>query len=417
MKFTPAGGHITVRLARDREYVLTVSDTGIGIDPAFLPHIFTLFRQADASPSRQHGGLGLGLAIVRQLVELHGGTVAAHSEGIGRGSTVEVRLPSVLPIEDARIQPAAEPSARPAEPQRSDLLAGVDVLVVDDDEDARDLLRTTLTGYGANVTIAGSAADAMRAFERAVPDVLVSDIGMATEDGYSLMRRIRARAPAAGGQVPAVALTFEPSELAALVHKLTGTRLRASRVEPCSGLIQELLQRVEVCRKKELVLVAPGGLFRFDDVQQPRRRHDGGFDVEFSTRRPDRVEVEPAHHERQVNDEIVRAARPGDRAARDHSFRKPHVVRTIERLVAGAQRESEIGAGSPGFDKIGSVERQEEVEILRGEDGLTGRTVEICARNADHEVSDAALLQGMRERSEWMRHRTGRGVTRARHAR
>jgi signal transduction histidine kinase len=250
VKFTPASGRITVRLRRNHEHVVTVSDTGIGIDPVFLPHVFTLFRQADASPSREHGGLGLGLAIVRQLVELHGGTVSAHSEGVGRGTTFEVRLPSVLPMEAAETRPSPEPPAPRAESLPSDLLAGVEVLVVEDDGDARDLLRTTFASYGANVTTVSSAAEAMRALERGVPDVIVSDIGMATEDGYSLMRRIRARPPAAGGNVPAVALTayaspadqqaafaagyqahmskpFEPPEVAALVHKLTGTRLRA----------------------------------------------------------------------------------------------------------------------------------------------------------------------------------------------
>jgi len=250
VRFTPPDGRIEVRLTRDGGYVLTVSDTGVGIDPAFLPHIFQLFRQADASPSREHGGLGLGLAIVRQLVELHGGTVAAHSEGVGQGATFEVRLPSVLPAHAERSPAPADPAAAAAEPPSPDLLAGIDVLVVEDEEDARELVRTSLSGYGAHVRTAASASEAIRALDAVIPDMIVSDIGMPTEDGYALMRRIRARPASRGGQVPAVALTayaskaderaafaagyqahvakpFAPSDLAAVVRKVTATRLHA----------------------------------------------------------------------------------------------------------------------------------------------------------------------------------------------
>jgi signal transduction histidine kinase/CheY-like chemotaxis protein len=250
VKFTPAGGEVRVRLSTNGGHTLTVSDTGAGIDPSFLPHVFQPFRQADSSPTREHGGLGLGLTIVRHLVELHGGTVRAFSEGPGRGSTFEVTLPSTLVQDDGITIPQAV-SAPPAPARiQADLLAGVAVLVVEDEEDARELLRTALERYGARVTAAGSAAEAMRVFDRTEPDVIVSDIGMPHEDGYSLVRRIRARPSATGGHVPAVALTayasaadreralsagfqahvakpFEPAEVAALVHRLASSRSRA----------------------------------------------------------------------------------------------------------------------------------------------------------------------------------------------
>jgi signal transduction histidine kinase/CheY-like chemotaxis protein len=248
VKFTPAGGKVTLRLDRDHEYVLTVSDTGVGIDPAFVPHVFQPFRQADASPSREQGGLGLGLAIVRHLVELHGGTVSARSAGKGMGTTFEVRLPSVLPAESPKRELPIEQVASRSDTTLPDMLAALEVLVVDDEEDARELLRTVLENYGATVTSASSAAEAIRALDRHLPDVIISDIGMAGEDGYSLLRRIRARSAAAGGGIPAIALTayasaadhkealeagydahvakpFEPSAIASLVRKLTGTRV------------------------------------------------------------------------------------------------------------------------------------------------------------------------------------------------
>jgi signal transduction histidine kinase/CheY-like chemotaxis protein len=248
VKFTPPGGKVMLRLVHDHDYVLTVSDTGIGIDPAFVPQIFQPFRQADASPSREQGGLGLGLAIVRHLVELHGGTVSARSPGKGLGTTFEVRLPAVSPAAWPQRETRPEAVASAPEPAHPDVLAGIDVLVVDDEDDARELVRTVLENYGATVTCAASAVEAIRALDRRVPDVVISDIAMAGEDGYSLVRRIRARPTAAGGGVPAIALTayasasdhkkaleagydahvakpFEPSAIASLVRKLTGTRV------------------------------------------------------------------------------------------------------------------------------------------------------------------------------------------------
>jgi signal transduction histidine kinase/ActR/RegA family two-component response regulator len=250
VKFTPTGGRVDVRLARDNGYVLTVADNGLGIEPAMLPQMFQPFRQIDASPTREQGGLGLGLAIVRQLVEMHGGTVTARSQGAGTGTTFEVRLPSVLPSLEAQVkeQKAASAGARLSSPSR--LLTGIDVLVVDDEEDSRELLRTVFASYGAKVTTVGSAADAVREVDRAVPHVIVSDIGMPVEDGFSLIRRIRSRPARAGGDVPAIALTayasaadrtaalaagfqahvakpFEPADVARLIHDLTRPELQS----------------------------------------------------------------------------------------------------------------------------------------------------------------------------------------------
>jgi signal transduction histidine kinase/ActR/RegA family two-component response regulator len=243
VKFTPPGGEVTVQLRRDQGFVVTVTDTGIGIEPSFAPHMFEPFRQADGTASREHGGLGLGLAIVRQIVELHGGTVTARSDGRGRGTSFEVRLPSELATEAPPARIETGPATLPPPEINPRLLAGVRVLVVDDEDDARELLQTTFEFYGAEVHAAGSAAEAMQIFEHVTPDVLISDIGMPFEDGFSLIKRVRARQPDRGGLVPAVALTayaapsdrlaalaagyqahvpkpYEPAEIATLVERL-----------------------------------------------------------------------------------------------------------------------------------------------------------------------------------------------------
>jgi signal transduction histidine kinase/CheY-like chemotaxis protein len=202
VKFTPFEGQIAVRLWRGDGYRLTVTDSGPGIEAKFLPHLFEPFRQADGSASREHGGLGLGLAIAKQLAELHGGTISAHSGGAGLGARFEVRLPSV--ITPNPLDYAGHVGTAPVDAQ---LLQGLHVLVVDDEEDARLLLGTTLTQHGAGVTLAASAADAITAIDRQRPDVMLSDIGMPQEDGYALIRRLRARDDEDGGDIPAIAIT------------------------------------------------------------------------------------------------------------------------------------------------------------------------------------------------------------------
>jgi signal transduction histidine kinase/ActR/RegA family two-component response regulator len=243
VKFTDPDGTVTVRLERQNGYRISVRDSGAGIEPRFLPFVFEPFRQADGTASREHGGLGLGLAIAKQLVELHGGRIEARSRGKGTGATFEVSLPSVLTPRVAIDPPIPAVEALPAPHMDRTLLRNVRVLIVDDEEDARVLLETTLKQYGADVAAASSAADAVSTLDRWTADVLLSDIGMPGEDGYSLIRRVRARAHGRGGSIPAVALTayasaedraaalaagfqahvakpFEPTELATLVARL-----------------------------------------------------------------------------------------------------------------------------------------------------------------------------------------------------
>jgi signal transduction histidine kinase len=199
IRFTPRGGEVTVRTELTEAGVeLTVRDTGSGISPDFLPHIFDRFRQADGSLTREHGGLGLGLSIVKQLVELHGGSIRARSDGPGRGAAFTVRLPRSV----ARQRGTPSREHRPA-PR----LDGTKVLMVEDDDDARELMHVILVRAGAEVCVASSAAAAMEAFRTFSPDVIVSDIGMPEEDGYSLLRRIRMLDHAPAEPIPAIALT------------------------------------------------------------------------------------------------------------------------------------------------------------------------------------------------------------------
>lgn len=210
IKYTPRGGRVQVRLERVNSHIeIVVSDTGSGISSEFLPYVFDRFRQADMSTTRHHGGLGLGLSIVRHLIELHGGTVHAESEGAGRGATFTVTLPQVGVYQrddrPERRHPAANSSKYEFDcPERLDDLR---VLVVDDESDTRDVLKAMLGECGAEVISAGSAAEALEVFERSRPDVLICDIGMPEEDGYQLIRNIRARPVEQGGRTPAVALT------------------------------------------------------------------------------------------------------------------------------------------------------------------------------------------------------------------
>jgi signal transduction histidine kinase/ActR/RegA family two-component response regulator len=211
IKFTPKGGSVGVRVERDGSDVLVrVSDTGQGIAPEFLPHVFERFRQQDGSTTREHGGLGLGLAIVRHLVDQHGGSIAAESLGEGRGSTFQISLPiaAVKAPLDAPGEMPQQPSRRSPESE-TPALDGLRVLVVDDQADARELLALVLARAGAKVSTAASATEALESFEREGAEVLVTDIGMPTEDGYSLVGRLRAM-PA--GLIPAVALTAYATE-------------------------------------------------------------------------------------------------------------------------------------------------------------------------------------------------------------
>jgi CheY-like chemotaxis protein len=238
IKFTPSAGQVKVSLKRKGSHAqIQVSDTGKGIQADFLPHVFDYFRQADASSTRAHGGLGLGLAIVRHLVELHGGTVRAESPGEGKGATFTVKLP--LMKEHPKTSESRELF------KNSPNLAGVRVLVVDDEADTRELISFVLEEYGAKATAVASAREALLALEKFRPDVLVSDIGMPHEDGYSLIRQVRARESKQGKPIPAVALTayareedcknaiqsgfqrhipkpVEPNELVVVVGELVG---------------------------------------------------------------------------------------------------------------------------------------------------------------------------------------------------
>ena len=203
IKFTPPGGRVAVRVEQvDDEVRLTVRDTGKGIRPEFAPYVFERFRQADSSTTRAHGGLGLGLAIVRHLVELHGGSVSAESAGEGRGATFIVRLPATV-VEDAR-GPAWAPAPQALEARP---LAGRRVLVVDDDRDTCEALDAILAHAGAEVRTSCTVAGALGELGAWPADVLVSDIAMPGEDGFALVRAVRARPPEAGGRVPVLALT------------------------------------------------------------------------------------------------------------------------------------------------------------------------------------------------------------------
>jgi signal transduction histidine kinase/ActR/RegA family two-component response regulator len=206
VKFTPTGGMVQVILGRDgQEAVIRVIDSGIGIAPEFLPYVFDRFRQQDASITRKHGGLGLGLSIARQLVELHGGTIAVSSPGPHAGTTFTVRLPLAEPEVASKAPQPAPAVARQAAGQGD--LAGVKVLLVDDADDTLDVLQQILRHSGATIMAASSAGTALALLEREQPDVIVSDIGMPDIDGFELMRRIRRRSAGAGGAIPAIALT------------------------------------------------------------------------------------------------------------------------------------------------------------------------------------------------------------------
>ncbi len=273
VKFTPSGGRVEVRLQQlkvGRDLTLAdslplpylpqrlykeverwddhlqpatsyaqiqIKDTGKGINPDFLPHVFEYFRQADSTTTRQFGGLGLGLAIVRHLVELHGGTVRAESPGEGQGATFTVLLPQTVTV--SKTFPNDQPSTT------TDDLRGLRILVVDDEADMRDLVDFILSTCGANVRSAASAAEALLVLNQFQPDVLVSDIGMSQVDGYTLMRQVRAMAPEQGGQIPAIALTAYAGELNQQQALAAGFQMHISKpVEP-TELVEAIVTLVK----------------------------------------------------------------------------------------------------------------------------------------------------------------------------
>jgi signal transduction histidine kinase len=203
VKFTPPGGNVSIKLARfGSDTMISVSDTGQGIKPDFLSYVFDRFRQAESSTTRQHGGLGLGLSIVQHLVELHGGTVTAHSQGDRQGATFTVTLPLLkLPLNRAENDLL---SSRHGDPPG---LHGLRVWIVDDSATGRRMLKHWLEMSGAQVTAMASASDALKAFDESTPEVLLSDVGMPNMDGYTLIRQVRARGPERGGNVPAIAIS------------------------------------------------------------------------------------------------------------------------------------------------------------------------------------------------------------------
>ncbi len=211
VKFTPKGGRVRVELLKINSHLeLTIEDTGPGLDPDFIPFAFDRFRQADSSSTRRHGGLGLGLAIVRNLVELHGGSVAAGNRSVGSGALFVVRLPR-MSVRPTQSPPAIEPRHPEAERQVSfadaPSLHGLRVLVVDDEPDSRELIAAALSRCGADVASVGSAEEGLAVLKSTRPHVLLSDIEMPGEDGYSLLRRVRLLTPEEGGLTPAAALT------------------------------------------------------------------------------------------------------------------------------------------------------------------------------------------------------------------
>jgi PAS domain S-box-containing protein len=205
IKFTPQGGHVDIIVRQiDSQIELTVRDTGIGIDPEFLPSIFERFRQMDSSTTRRFGGLGLGLSIVKHLVELHGGAIRAESAGTGKGAAFVVALPMAP---KSRTDKLEELSRHFNSEVTSQKLAGLRVLVVDDELDARNLVQRMLSDYGAKVTLASSAAEGLEKLRADGPSIILSDIGMPDMDGYQFIRRVRELPPHEGGETPAVALT------------------------------------------------------------------------------------------------------------------------------------------------------------------------------------------------------------------
>ena len=267
IKFTPRGGVVNVRLARvESQAEVVVSDTGKGISSDFLPFVFERFRQADSTSTRQHSGLGLGLAIVRHLVEMHGGTVSAASEGDGRGATFTLRLP----IMAARRTGDTVPQSNNQQSSKDTKLVFADrgnlggdkaklaerrVLIVDDEPDARELLEVILLQFGAEVKVATSVQQALEILERWKPDAIVSDVGMPDEDGYSLIQKVRMLELVRGGLTPAIALTGYGRPEDRLKLLAAGYQVHLSKPVEMRQLVDSIASLTNQGEKKRSTLV------------------------------------------------------------------------------------------------------------------------------------------------------------------
>lgn len=237
VKFTPPGGRVEIHLTEiDDHAQIQVIDTGKGISPKFLPYVFDYFRQADGTTTRKFGGLGLGLAIVRQVLELHGGTVQAKSSGEGLGATFTVNLPLLLKHETMNPEDN-NPVLANSQPLT---LSGVRVLIVDDEPDIRDLITFILEDYDVEVMAVSSAQEALEIIAQFLPNVIVSDIGMPDIDGYMLMRQIRQRSPQSGGNTPAIALTAYAGEINQQQALAAGFQMHVSKPVDPDGLIEAI---------------------------------------------------------------------------------------------------------------------------------------------------------------------------------
>jgi len=237
VKFTPTGGRVEIHLTEVNHQVqIQVSDTGKGIAPDFLPYVFDYFRQADSTTTRKFGGLGLGLAIVRQVVELHRGSVTAFSQGEGMGATFRVNLPLIH-----KHEPMSYEDNQPLSPHHQpSILLGKKILVVDDEPDIRDLVSFILEDYGIEVIAVTSAQRALEALSESLPDILISDIGMPEIDGYMLMRQLRQQPPEQGGNIPAIALTAYAGEINQQQAIAAGFQMHISKPVDPDALIEAI---------------------------------------------------------------------------------------------------------------------------------------------------------------------------------
>ena len=343
IKFTPPRGRVTVELSRsDQEFEVAISDTGQGMSPEFLAHAFDRFRQADSSTTRSHGGLGIGLAIARHLTELHGGSIAAESPGPGLGSRFRVLLPSVALGVERVVRREPEVLSCPVGREHRSL-AGVKVLLVEDQWDSRDLMAEVLRAAGCEVVAAGSAPEAMEALSTACPDILVSDIGMPGEDGYALLRRIRQGDDAAFRAIPALAVSAYAREEDRIRSLSAGFHMHLAKpFEPgdLTAAVSRLVHRDTPSRE--------------DDAGKPRPQilviEDNG-DVREGLRQL----LESSGY-------LVEVAEDG--------------VRGLERAITRRPRIALVDIGLPGLDGYAVAERirralpREEMALV----ALTGRT-------------------------------------------